>query len=78
MKRARIALTAIAVFAVVGGAVAFKQSKRIYVPTVAGGPCTSTILNRITTAPGQGLQTTATDVFGAACVVTFTTAPVQN
>ncbi|MGO4288240.1 hypothetical protein [Chitinophaga sp. RAB17] len=58
MKKAKIALTAVAVLAVVGGALAFKASiaKTFYQSTVAGGPCSySTSLSLITTtltAPG--------------------------
>jgi hypothetical protein len=57
MKRAKIALTAIAVFAVVGGALAFKArtASIFYVPSTAGAACSvPTTYQLTTTLPGQG------------------------
>lgn len=56
MKKAKIALVAIAVFAVVGGAYAFKAKRatdKIYYTTVPGGVATLTLSSvTLTAAPG--------------------------
>jgi hypothetical protein len=54
MKRAKFALTAIAVFAVVGGALAFKANRtanQFYRTTVLGGNCTSATTVLYTATP---------------------------
>jgi hypothetical protein len=62
MKRAKIVLTAVALFAVVGGALAFKatRSLRTLYITNAQGQCKSTFFTTLTTAqqfPNQPIAT---------------------
>ena len=72
MKRAKIALTAIAVFAVVGGTLAFGSYRNIttfYRPTAAGtGACTLTANNTIPVNTTTG-TVYATTVPGAPCSI---------
>ena len=64
MKKARLILSAIAVFAVIGGAYAVKASRfaagniYYYTTTAVGGPLTYTLQPLKTTAPGIGSLTT--------------------
>ncbi|SHM83764.1 hypothetical protein [Chitinophaga sp. CF418] len=60
MKKAKLALVAIALFAVAGGAFAFKvkrASDKVYITTVAGARATSTILGATTLTTGDLLGT---------------------
>jgi hypothetical protein len=59
MKKARIAFTAIAIFGIVGGALAFKAQrtfKILYVPAVAGAdePCTIPVNTRASIVASGG------------------------
>lgn len=74
MKRAKMLLAAIAVFAVVGGAYAFKAREfhSIFVPTVANGACTFEITGRTT------LPTTGATVLRSATIVASTTCPLTT
>jgi hypothetical protein len=77
MKKAKMMLAAVAVFAVIGGAFAFKaqSAKTFYSNTAATAPCTvpfnttATLVNRNlgTVAAGVRLSTTSTT---AACPLT--------
>lgn len=65
MKKAKIVLTAVAVLAVVGGALAFKANRFVhtfYQSTVAGGPCavTYTTLWSATTLQTNGVDIIST------------------
>lgn len=77
MKRAKIALTAIALFAVVGGALAFKSYRGIttyYRLTADGtGVCTTSTINTTPVADPNG-TVYATTVFGDPCTITATLA----
>jgi len=69
MKKAKIMLTAVAVFAVVGGALAFKvRTPNTFYRTAANGQCTSAVVTSLTT-------TTTTTVPGA-FTTRLATAPV--
>jgi hypothetical protein len=57
MKKAKIILTAITVFALVGGALAFKASKfgaKVYCTTSPNGSCSFTLFNYTTVDQGLG------------------------
>jgi hypothetical protein len=71
MKKARIALTAIALFAVIGGALAFKFSPGNNVYTFTNGTYTLTAFG--TTVPGQGVLTTTYYLTGTPPTITYTT-----
>jgi hypothetical protein len=79
MKKARIALASIALFAVVGGAVAFQanagersaRGARIYLATTLNAPATITTLNR--TISTTGVATYATTSFNQPGQLTLTT-----
>lgn len=74
MKKAKIALTALIVLAVLGGALALKakQVRVFYCSTVSGGPCNvpTTILYSFTT-----LITNGADIITTALSTVPTTAP---
>lgn len=67
MKKAKFALTAVAIFAVVGGALAFKASRlftlQVYTQKIAGN-CTEpvTIPATLNSLAGSAFTTTATTV----------------
>ncbi|MBW8683043.1 hypothetical protein [Chitinophaga rhizophila] len=76
MKKAKFALATIAMFAVVGGAFAFKAARlnqRIYYATTANQPATLTI-SSATLAPGSQYLGTAYATTSYSSVVTKTTA----
>lgn len=83
MKKARIMLTAIAVFAVVGGALAFKAktftARFLYVPA-ANGQCTSVKISAKTTVPGAPAIFTSASTASttAPCPLTWTTTTVNQ
>jgi len=59
MNKAKLALSAVAMFAVIGGALAFKASRlqpNVYTRTTTqqGGPLTCVTLPFVTTVPGAG------------------------
>jgi hypothetical protein len=79
MKKAKIMLTAIAIFAVVGGALAFntaRNSRVLYIPNEDGACLVTTVTFLKTTASGIGFQaqysTTTTNV---GCPTWVTTTP---
>ena len=77
MKKARIILSAVALFAVVGGAFAFKayRGSVIFTNTTTTLPCTIPVLNRtLTTGTNTALLIPAsTTTAGAFCPQTYTT-----
>lgn len=75
MKRAKIALTAIAMFSVIGGALAFKAAKRngnLYCSTRITTICP---VRATTTVPGQGTVLFCTTLPTAPCTTTFRVTP---
>jgi len=73
MKKARVMLAALAIFAVAGGSLAFKAKKST--DTVFTGPQCSVTLHGFTTTNVAGELVTASTVFeGAKCTTTFITA----
>jgi len=72
MKKAKIALTAIGIFAIVGGAMAFKTYRGggiVYTPN-AQGVCNVTVRNLTTTNNGQTpAQILATTSIAQPCVL---------
>lgn len=74
MKKAKVMLTAIAVFAVVGGALAVKASRfgsTIFAATTSGGAATVTLQNRAL-GPGAN-QSVGYFTTSAGAIVTATT-----
>lgn len=72
MKKAKVMLTAIALFAIVGGALAIKANRatdRVYT-TNAAGLCIVTV-PAATTQPGKAFITTTSvsTVFGGPCIL---------
>jgi hypothetical protein len=73
MKKIKIMLTAVTVFAVVGGALAFKANnftKRTYYTTTASGANTNSVCNvavQATVTTGTSLTTLATTQNGGNC-----------
>jgi hypothetical protein len=78
MKRAKIMLTAIAVFAVVGGALAFRAQKFVYVQSGGAGLCNVKITGVTTTnvSPNPAIPLRLATP-GACTTTTFTTTVID-
>jgi hypothetical protein len=75
MKKVKVILTAITVFAVVGGALAFKAQNvygaKIYTST-GPGTCPNEVLNFTTTSEVIGEKTYVSTVKDGECIFTYT------
>jgi len=80
MKRAKIALTAVGVLAIVGGALAFKARQLNTFYKAAPGASVCSVMTQLTltkTIQGGAISANLTDVFNAPtpCSIRVTTAP---